>query len=63
MLKTSFGKHLGHPVRAFASLTGPAYGENAETDRLVDAAGYQFVFSNFRIQRIRDKHIGEHPSG
>ncbi len=49
-------KELGHPVRAFASLTGPAYGENATTDRLIDAAGYDFVFSNFRIQRIRAKH-------
>lgn len=51
-----FRKHLGHPVRAFASLTGPAYGEHAPTDRLVNAAGYDFVFSNFRIQRIRPMH-------
>ena len=50
-----FKKHLGHPVRAFASLTGPAYGEHAPTDKLVNAAGYDFVFSNFRIQRIRGK--------
>jgi peptidoglycan/xylan/chitin deacetylase (PgdA/CDA1 family) len=50
-----FKKQLGHPVRAFASLTGPAYGENKLTDRLVAAAGYDFVFSNFRIQRIRAK--------
>ena len=48
-----FRKHLGHPVRAFVSLTGPAYGEHPATDRLVDAAGFDFVFSNFRIQRIR----------
>ncbi len=51
----TFQKELGHPVRAFASLTGPAYGENAETDRFVDAAGYDFVFSNFRIQRVQAK--------
>ena len=55
-----FRKHLGHPVRAFASLTGPAYGEHAPTDRLIDAAGYDFVFSNFRIQRIHAKHDLEH---
>ncbi len=55
-----FRKHLGHPVRAFASLTGPAYGEHAPTDRLVDAAGFDFVFSNFRIQRIHPLQPGEH---
>ncbi len=48
-----FQKHLGHKVRAFVSLTGPAYGENASTDRLIEAAGYDFVFSNFSIQRLR----------
>ncbi len=48
-----FKKQLGHPVRSFVSLTGPAYGEDATTDRLVEAAGFEFVFSNFRIQRIR----------
>jgi peptidoglycan/xylan/chitin deacetylase (PgdA/CDA1 family) len=50
-----FKKHLGHPVRTFVSLLGPAYGENKLTDRLVAAAGYDFVFSNFRIQRIQAK--------
>lgn len=54
--QNQFQKHLGHRVRAFASLTGPSYGEYAPTDRLIDAAGYDFVFSNFRIQRIRAKH-------
>ncbi|MEO7029960.1 MAG: polysaccharide deacetylase family protein [Acidobacteriaceae bacterium] len=50
-----FQRHLGHPVRSFASLRGPAHGEHAATDRLVEAAGYDFVFSNFLIQRIRSK--------
>ncbi len=50
-----FKKQLGHPVRGFVSLTGPAYGENPAIDRLIDSAGYDFVFSNFRIQRIREK--------
>jgi len=54
--QTDFRTQLGHPVRAFASLTGPAYGEYAPTDRLVESAGYDFVFSNFRIQRIHAKH-------
>ncbi len=51
----TFKKELGHPVRTFVSLTGPAYGENPATDRLIDEAGYDFVLSNFRIQRIRPK--------
>ncbi len=53
-----FKKNLGHPVRGFVSLTGPAYGENPATDRLIDAAGYEFVFSNFRIQRVRARGGG-----
>ncbi len=44
--------HLGHPVRSFVSLTGPPYGENAVTDELVRESGFEFVFSNFRIQRV-----------
>ncbi len=47
-----FKKHLGHPARSFVSLTGPAYGEDANTDDLIHAAGFEFVFSNFRIQKI-----------
>lgn len=50
-----FKKNLGHPVRGFVSLTGPGYGENPTIDRLIDKAGYDFVLSNFRIQRIRAK--------
>ena len=50
-----FRKHLGHPVRSFVSLTGPAYGESPSVDRLIEAAGYDFVFSNFSIQRIHAK--------
>ncbi len=50
-----FEKYLGHKVRAFASLTGPPYGENPVSDRLIVAAGYDFVFSNFKIQRLHAK--------
>ena len=51
-----FRQHLGRPVRAFASLRGPAQLEHPEVDtnRLVVAAGYEFVFSNYRIQRVGD---------
>ena len=52
--QAQFKKHLGHPARSFVSLTGPPYGENETTDGLVREAGFEFVFSNFRIQRIRD---------
>lgn len=51
--QNQFRKHLGHPVKSFVSLTGPPYGEDAETDELIREAGFEFVFSNFRIQRIK----------
>lgn len=47
-----FTRRLGHPVRAFAWLMGGAYGENPLADTLVDRAGYEFLFSNFRVQRL-----------
>jgi len=47
-----FRRELGHPVRAFAWLMGGAYGENPLADALVDRAGYEFLFSNFRVQRL-----------
>ena len=49
-----FEAHLGHRVRAFASLSGGSYGERASTDRLIEEARYHFVFSNYKIQRVRD---------
>lgn len=50
-----FRENLGHPVRAFVSYGGPAYGAHPPTDRLIDTAGYQFVFSNLKIQRLRSR--------
>jgi peptidoglycan/xylan/chitin deacetylase (PgdA/CDA1 family) len=47
-------QHLGHPVRTFVSYGGPAYGDHPPSDSLIDKAGYQFVFSNLKIQRLRD---------
>ena len=47
-------RELGHPVRSFVSRGGPAYGDHAPTDRLIDAAGYQFVISGYRIQRLNN---------
>ena len=51
-----FKQHLGHPVEAFASLRGPAHGDFPRTDRIVEAAGYRVVFSNFRVQLIPSVH-------
>ncbi len=51
-----FKKNLGHPVRGFVSLTGPPYGDNTAIDRLIDTAGYEYVLSNYRIQRIRARN-------
>lgn len=47
-----FERELGHPVRSFAWLFGGAYGENPRADSWVDQAGYEFLFSNFQIQRL-----------
>lgn len=47
-----FTRELGHPVRSFAWLFGGAYGENALADVHVDRAGYEFLFSNYKIQRL-----------
>ena len=49
-----FIQKLGHPVRAIAWNGGAAYGEHPAADQAVDAAGFQFVVSNLRIQRLRD---------
>ncbi|MET0428087.1 MAG: polysaccharide deacetylase family protein [Microvirga sp.] len=48
-----FVSALGHPVRAFAWNGGAAFGEHPDADRALEAAGFQFVMSNFRIQRLR----------
>ena len=47
-----FVRELGHPVRSFAWLLGGRYGENLVADAAVDAAGYEFLFSNLSIQRL-----------
>ena len=47
-----FRANLGHAVRSFAWLLGGAYGESPLADRCVDRAGYEFLFSNFKIQKL-----------
>jgi peptidoglycan/xylan/chitin deacetylase (PgdA/CDA1 family) len=46
-------ENLGHAVRTFVSYGGPAYGTHEPSDALIRRAGYQFVFSNLKVQRIR----------
>ena len=50
--QADFRAMLGHPVRAFAWLFGHAYGEAPLADRYINEAGYEFLFSNFMIQRL-----------
>lgn len=50
--QADFSRELGHSVRSFAWLLGGAYGESPPADRAVDRAGYEFLFSNFRVQRL-----------
>lgn len=49
-----FRKYFGRPVKGFSSLRGPAHLEHPEVDtsRLVETAGYEFIFANYRIQRV-----------
>ncbi len=48
-----FVANLGHRVKSFAWLSGSPYGVQAAADRMIDAAEYQFIFSNYTIQKIR----------
>lgn len=50
--QADFTRELGHPTRSFAWLFGGAYGDNPRADRMVDQAGHDFLFSNFRIQKL-----------
>lgn len=47
-----FCRHLGHRVRSFAWLLSGTYGQSPVTDACVDRAEYEFLFSNFKIQRL-----------
>lgn len=48
-----FTRQLGHPVKAFAWLWGGEFGMNPKADNLVLEAGYSFLFSNYKIQRVQ----------
>ena len=50
-----FKKNLGHPVRGFVSLTGPPYGDAPAVDKLINEAAYEYVLSNYIVQRIHPR--------
>jgi peptidoglycan/xylan/chitin deacetylase (PgdA/CDA1 family) len=47
-----FRRELGHPVRSFAWLSSGIYGHSALTDACLDRAGYEFLFSDLKLQRL-----------
>ena len=47
-----FRRELGHPVRSFAWLLSGTYGHSPLTDDCLRRAGYEFLFSNFKVQRL-----------
>ena len=47
-----FVKELGHAVKSFAWLFGSEYGVHKEADKYLHEAGYRYLFSNFKIQKL-----------
>jgi peptidoglycan/xylan/chitin deacetylase (PgdA/CDA1 family) len=51
--KRELEQQLGHEVSSFAWLYGSEYGVNAKADSYVREAGYRYLFSNFKIQKLK----------
>ena len=51
--KEELEHHLGHEVSAFAWLYGSEYGVNPKADSYLHEAGYRYLVSNFKIQKLR----------
>jgi hypothetical protein len=51
--KQELEEQLGHEVSSFAWLYGSEYGVNAKADSYVREAGYRYLFSNFKIQKLK----------
>lgn len=47
-----FRRELGHPVRSFAWLLSGTFGHSPLTDACLGRAGYEFLFSDFKVQRL-----------
>lgn len=52
MSQQDFEQKLGRKVRAFAWLSGSDYGKNPEIDGYLLEAEYEYLFSNFKIQKL-----------
>jgi peptidoglycan/xylan/chitin deacetylase (PgdA/CDA1 family) len=50
--KAELERELGHEVSTFAWLYGSEYGVNPRADRYLHEAGYRYLLSNFKIQRL-----------
>lgn len=50
--QADFERELGHSVKAFAWLFGSEYGVHKEADKYLHEAGYRYLFSNFKIQKL-----------
>ena len=51
--KAELERELGKEVTTFAWLYGSEVGVNARADRYLHEAGYRYLLSNFKIQRLR----------
>lgn len=51
--KAELEQGLGASVDTFCYLYGAEFGLNARADTLLIAAGYRYLFSNFRLQKIQ----------
>lgn len=47
-----FSRELGQSVHTFAWIYGSGYGVNPAADATLKAAGYRYLFSNSRLQRL-----------
>ena len=52
LAKEEFDAGLGAPVDTFCYLRGAEYGLNPRADAMLVGAGYRYLFSNFRLQRL-----------
>ena len=50
--QADFQREIGRSVRTIAWAGGAAAGDNAAADRAVVAAGFRYLVSNFRIERL-----------
>jgi len=51
--KQELEEGLGAPVDTFCYLYGAEFGLNARADEMLIKAGYRYLFSNFRLQKIQ----------